>query len=53
MNNETIYAGAREVASLMVGDMGIKSVFVGPERVYERPGGYIYIKIISNDEGES
>lgn len=51
MKNETISVGAREIASLMVGDIGIKSVFVGRDKVYERPGGYVYIKLVTA-EGE-
>ena len=53
MNNETVYVGAREVTSLMVGDMGVKSVFIGSEQVYERSGGYIYINLITEGEGET
>lgn len=48
--NEKIAVGAREIASLMLGDMGIKSVFVGPDKIYERGGGYIYIKLTTEGE---
>lgn len=41
--NGTIKIGEREIASLMVGRMGIKSIFIGDKKVYERPGGYVYI----------
>lgn len=53
MNDETVYVGAREVSALMVGNMGIKSVFIGSEQVYERSGGYIYINLITEGEGET
>lgn len=53
MNNDAVYVGAREVTSLMVGDMGIKRVYVGREMVYERPGGYVYIKLITEEKGEN
>ena len=46
-----IYAGAEQIASLMVGTMGVKTVAVGNDVVYQRPGGYIYIQLIS-DKGE-
>lgn len=53
MNNETVYVGAREGTSLMVGDMGVKSVFVGSEQIYERSGGYFYINLITEDKGDN
>lgn len=40
-----IYEGAEQVTSLMIGSMGIKSVSVGTETVYTRPGGYLYIEL--------
>lgn len=40
-----IYAGAEQIASLMVGNMGIKTVSVGDETIYTRPGGYLYIEL--------
>lgn len=46
-----IYAGAEQIASLMVGTMGVKTVAVGNDVVYQRPGGYVYIQLIS-DKGE-
>ena len=46
-----IYEGAEQVASLMVGTMGAKTVAVGNDVVYQRPGGYVYIQLIS-DKGE-
>lgn len=46
-----IYEGAEQVASLMVGTMGVKTVAVGNDVVYQRPGGYVYIQLIS-DKGE-
>lgn len=46
-----IYGGTEQIASLMIGDMGIKSAFVGQDNVYERPGGYIYL-ILQTEKGE-
>lgn len=46
-----IYEGAEQIASLMVGTMGAKTVAVGNDVVYQRPGGYVYIQLIS-DKGE-
>lgn len=40
-----IYAGAEQIASLMVGNMGIKTAAVGAETIYTRPGGYLYIEL--------
>lgn len=41
--------GSDSVASLMIGEMGIKTAAVGSETVYTRPGGYIYI-ILENEK---
>lgn len=40
-----IYEGTEQVASLMIGDMGIKSVAIGDETIYTRPGGYFYLEL--------
>lgn len=52
-----IYEGAEQIASLMVGTMGVKTVAVGNDVVYQRPGGYFYINLVTNttidDEGEN
>ena len=40
-----IYAGAEQIASLMVGNMGIKTAAIGAETIYTRPGGYLYIEL--------
>lgn len=40
-----IYDGQDQIASLMVGDMGIKTVAVGDEIIYTRPGGYFYLEL--------
>lgn len=46
-----VYEGAEPITSLMVGTMGVKTVAVGNDVVYQRPGGYVYIQLIS-DKGE-
>lgn len=40
-----IYDGADQIASLMISDMGIKSVAIGDETIYTRPGGYFYLEL--------
>lgn len=40
-----IYAGTEQIASLMVGNMGIKTAAIGAETIYTRPGGYLYIEL--------
>lgn len=40
-----IYAGAEQITSLMVGNMGIKTAAIGAETIYTRPGGYLYIEL--------
>lgn len=42
--------GEREADGLFVGQMGIKTVCLGGETIYERPGGYIYLEL--NDKKE-
>lgn len=46
-----VYEGTEQITSLMIGDMGIKSAFVGLENVHERPGGYFYL-ILDTSKGE-
>lgn len=40
-----IYEGADQIASLTIGEMGIKNVAVGDEIIYTRPGGYFYLEL--------
>lgn len=40
-----IYDGADQIASQMIGDMGIKSVAIGDKTIYTRPGGYFYLEL--------
>lgn len=39
-----------DAAEMMVGSMGIKTVAVGAEIIYTRPGGYIYIELETKEE---
>ena len=39
-----------DAAELMVGPMGVKTVAVGSEIIYTRPGGYIYIELETKEE---
>lgn len=39
-----------DAAELMVGSMGIKTVAVGAEIIYTRPGGYIYIELETKED---
>lgn len=43
--------GEEQIASLMLGEMGIKTAAIGTETVYMRPGGYIYL-ILDTTEKE-
>lgn len=40
-----IYEGCEKISALMLGDMGIKTVSVGGETIYTRPGGYLFIEL--------
>ena len=39
-----------DAVELMVGPMGIKTVAVGAEIIYTRPGGYIYIELETKED---
>lgn len=45
-----ITVGNDQIESLFVGDMGIKEIVVCDEVVYTRPGGYLYIELITEEE---
>lgn len=36
--------GSDVILALFQGDMGIKSVYIGDVKLYERPGGFLYIQ---------
>lgn len=40
-----IYEGSEKISTFMLGAMGIKTVSVGDETIYTRPGGYLYIEL--------
>ena len=42
--------GEQPIAALMVGKMGIKTVSLGDEPIWERPGGYVYLQL-DTEEG--
>lgn len=39
-----IYDGTDQVTPL-IGEMGIKTVAIGDETIYTRPGGYFYLEL--------
>lgn len=43
--------GTEQIASLMLGDMGVKTAVLGDAVVYSRPGGYVFLMLdTSNSE---
>lgn len=40
-----MYEGQNQIASVMLGDMGIKTVYAGDDVIYNRPGGYFYLEL--------
>ena len=42
--------GTEQITSVMIGEMGIKTVAVGAETVYTRPGGYFYIALETEEK---
>lgn len=45
-----ITVGTEEIKEMFTGEMGIKTVAIGDTTVYERPGAYVYITFIRDDE---
>lgn len=45
-----ICIGAEQATSLMVGEMGIKTVAVGTDTIYTRSGGYFYIELDTEEK---
>ena len=37
--------GSDVILALFQGNMGIKSVYLGDLKLYERPGGFLYIQL--------
>lgn len=44
-----INVGDDQITALFAGDMGIKTVAIGDEIIYTRPGGYLYICLETED----
>lgn len=40
-----VNVGDETIKTLFFGEMGIKTVLVGDETVYTRPGGYLYLNL--------
>ena len=40
-----ITIGEEQIKELFVGEMGVKTVCVGNEVIYTRPGGFLYIEL--------
>lgn len=47
-----INVGTEEIKELFIGNMGIKTAAVGDEIIYERPGAYVYIQLVTDEEAE-
>lgn len=39
-----------QIPSLFVGEQSIKTVMAGSKLVYDRPGGYVYINLNTEDD---
>lgn len=44
-----LYVGEEQISSLFVGDMGVKTALVGDETIYQRPGGYFYLELVTEE----
>lgn len=45
-----VNVGEELIEELFVGEMGIKTVSIGDDAIYTRPGGYLYIELITEEE---
>ena len=45
-----IAVGSDVILALFQGNMGIKSVYLGDLKLYERPGGFLYIQLTAKKE---
>lgn len=45
-----IEVGSEQIEAIFSGDMGIKTIAVGDEVIYTRPGGYLYIELETEEE---
>lgn len=45
--------GTEQIASLMLGDMGVKTTVLGDTVVYSRPGGYVYIMLDTTNKTDT
>ena len=43
--------GIKRILALFIGSMGIKSAHLGEKPIYERPGGFLYIELKSEERG--
>lgn len=41
--------GIKRILALFIGSMGIKSAHLGEKTIYERPGGFLYIELKSEE----
>lgn len=39
-----------QIETIFTGEMGIKTVVVGEEIIYTRPGGYFYLELETKEE---
>lgn len=48
-----VNVGSEQIQTLMFGEMGIKTVYLGDESIYDRLGAYVYIELTTkeNDNG--
>ena len=46
---ETIKIGDGSVTNMMVGDMGVKQIYIGDFPIYERPGSFLFLELIEQE----
>ena len=48
---DMLTVGIKRILELFVCSMGIKSAHLGEKTIYERPGGFLYIELKSEERG--
>lgn len=42
-----------QITSLFIGEQGIKTIMAGSVPIYERPGGYVYLTLKSDQQTQT
>ena len=46
-----INVGSQNIPTMFIGDMGVKSAYVGSQKIYERLSSFVYIRLDASAQG--